>query len=138
MTDVHLAKKGDIYNVTTLISVVTYMRIRMRLWMVNPTIMCRQHLLGEHNETHMFAGTLRKKVSIDGYLIEGELDPRLLYPRHEELVAEMLRRGYGHYSPLEVPDFSYLSLREEYYINSNESLDLLLSRCANCRERYRT
>ena len=26
----------------------------MRMWMVNPRIMCRQHLLGEHVEIHMF------------------------------------------------------------------------------------
>ena len=108
----------------------------MRMWIVNPAIMCRQHLLGEHQELHTFVGTLRKKSSIDGYLIEGELDPRLLEARHEELVAEMIRRGYDHYSPIDVPDFSYLDLQEDYYINPNASLDLLLSRCANCRERY--
>ena len=108
----------------------------MRMWMVNPTIMCRQHLLGEHRETHTFAGTLRKKSNIDGYLIEGELDPRLLEARHEELVAEMIRRGYDHYSPLDVPDFSYLELQKTCYIDFDASLKLLLLRCANCRERY--
>lgn len=25
----------------------------MRMWMVDPTIMCRQHLLGEHYELHV-------------------------------------------------------------------------------------
>ena len=116
--------------------VTAAVRKRMRLWMVNPAIMCRQHLLGEHRETHTFAGTLRKKINIDGYLIEGELDPRLLVARHEELVREMLRRGYGHYSPIDVPDFSYLNLQEDYYINFDASLKLLLSRCETCRERY--
>ena len=32
----------------------------MRMWMVDPQIMCRQHLLGEHTEMHMFVGTLKR------------------------------------------------------------------------------
>lgn len=104
--------------------------------MVNPIMMCWPHLGGEHRECHTFEGVLRKKGCIDGYLILGELDPRLLEVRHEELVREMLRRGYGHYSPLTMPDISYLDLAPNCYINFGDSLELLLSRCPRCRERY--
>jgi hypothetical protein len=31
----------------------------MRMWMVNPRIMCGNHLLGEHLETHMFYGIIK-------------------------------------------------------------------------------
>lgn len=30
----------------------------MRMWMVDPKIMCRKHLLGEHLELHMLAGCI--------------------------------------------------------------------------------
>ena len=40
----------------------------MRMWMVDPKIMCRKHLLGEHVEHHMFVGTINKRISIVGYL----------------------------------------------------------------------
>ena len=32
----------------------------MRQWYVPAECMCRQHLLGEHCEHHMFVGTLKK------------------------------------------------------------------------------
>lgn len=61
----------------------------MRMWMVNPRIMCRQHLLGEHVEIHMFIGTLNRKKSVKGYLEKGLLEIHNLYARHEILVEEM-------------------------------------------------
>lgn len=78
----------------------------MRIWDVSPTILCRQHLLGEHRELralwHIL--TLDKK----GYARHPETPrwrgkPRALYLRlrHEAQVAEMARRGYNHASPLD-------------------------------------
>ena len=32
----------------------------MRQWMVDPRLLCRKHLLGEHVENHMFIGTLKR------------------------------------------------------------------------------
>jgi len=61
----------------------------MRMWMVNPKIMCRQHLLGEHVEIHMFVGTLSRGKSVKGYLEKGLLEVHNLYWRHEELVEEI-------------------------------------------------
>lgn len=72
----------------------------MRMWMTDPAIMCRQHLLGEHVELHMFVGTINKGISVAGYLSDNLLEPSSLKSRHSELVNEMLRRGYSHQSPL--------------------------------------
>ena len=71
----------------------------MRLWPVPPQTMCRQHLLGEHVETHMMVGSLIRSKSMEGFY-DGLIDTRLIRPRHDALVAEMLRRGYRHNSPL--------------------------------------
>lgn len=46
----------------------------MRMWMVDVKCLCRKHLLGEHSETHMFTGTIKKGTSILGYLKNGLLE----------------------------------------------------------------
>lgn len=71
------------------------------MWMVNPKVMCRNHLLGEHVEVHMFAWNIDNKRAIDGYLANGLLEIHNLYCRHEEIKKEMMRRGYKHNSPLD-------------------------------------
>ena len=73
----------------------------MRMWMINPEMMCNQHLLGEHVECHMIDGTLKKDRKITGYLKNNLAFPCLLKSRHLELVKEMKNRGMtGHKTPL--------------------------------------
>ena len=76
----------------------------MRIWDIEPSELCRQHLLGEHRELHGLWNilTLGKR----GYSLhpetrrwEGKL--AALYHRHEALVSEMSARGYNHNSPLD-------------------------------------
>jgi hypothetical protein len=71
----------------------------MRMWNVKTKTMCRQHLLGEHLEMHMFAGCLNKGINIEGYL-NGLVETDKLVERHRELVKEMRKRGYKHNSPI--------------------------------------
>jgi hypothetical protein len=107
----------------------------MRMWMVEPKIMCRKHLLGEHVETHMFLGTLRKKKKIKGYLNNNLFEPILLRQRHDLLVDEMKRRGMNHSSPLIVTDeYDYLSKKDLCTeIDKKKAKKDLLSRCEECR-----
>lgn len=102
----------------------------MRLWLVPTHLLCRQHLLGEHNECHMFVGTLNKGRSIRGYLHNDLLEIHSLEHRHNELAAEMIHRGYNHNSPL--PPFVF---RIEGLINVSENLEELKRRCPECRKR---
>ncbi len=76
----------------------------MRVWDVDPADLCRAHLLGEHLELHAIWTILTQDRR--GYRSHPETrrwEGRLaaLYRRHEALVAEMTRRGYGHRSPLD-------------------------------------
>jgi hypothetical protein len=103
----------------------------MRLWLVNPKIMCRKHLLGEHLECHMFVGTLNKGISVEGYVSKGLLETSKLKERHDALAYEIIRRGYKHNSPLK--EFKDMGVGE---INKENSLKELLSRCKECKERY--
>jgi len=101
----------------------------MRMWMVNPNIMCRQHLLGEHLELHMFLGTIKKGTSIEGYLKNGLLETHNIQSRHDQLVQEMIKRGYKHNTPL---DCSYNNI---VHINIEHNIEVLKSRCTRCCER---
>ena len=76
----------------------------MRIWDVPPSILCRQHLLGEHRELHALWAILTEDRR--GYAHHPETKRwrgklAALYSRHELLVVEMLRRGYQHGSPLD-------------------------------------
>jgi hypothetical protein len=101
--------------------------------MVNPRFMCRQHLLGEHVEIHMFIGTLSRGKSVKGYLEKGLLEVHNLYSRHEELVEEMKRRGYSHRSEVEE---KWRTVEKLGAIDRKKSVKELLRRCSRCKRRY--
>ena len=104
----------------------------MRMWMVNPEMMCRQHLLGEHLELHMIVGCLQKAKSLQGYLRKGLVELNAIEKRHNEIAAEMTSRGYSHKSPL--PAFGY-DIKNTGFVNKRQSLKELLRRCKECRRR---
>ena len=101
--------------------------------MVNPRIMCRQHLLGEHAEIHMFVGAIDRDYSVKGYLGRGLLEVHNLYERHKELVKEMKRRDYRHNSEI---DKKWKQAEKLGSIDQEKNLKQLLARCSRCRERY--
>lgn len=75
----------------------------MRIWDVPPSLLCRQHLLGEHRELHGLWRILTEDRQ--GYAQHPETRRwrgklAALYQRHERLAEEMARRGYRHASPL--------------------------------------
>ncbi len=102
--------------------------------MVDPRFMCRQHLLGEHAEIHMFVGAIDRGYSVRGYLEKGLLEVHSLYSRHEELVREMRKRNYRHSS--EVGE-KWRLVEQLGAIDKAENLRRLLERCSRCKERYK-
>jgi len=104
----------------------------MRMWNVDPSIMCRQHLLGEHNEMHKLVGAINKGKSIRGYIEKGLVEVHNIRNRHDELAEEMGKRGYRHRSPL--PKFR--SWRAgKVFVGSN--IADLVGRCKRCRQNLR-
>ena len=100
--------------------------------MVDPELLCRKHLLGEHVECHMFRGSLRKGTSLRGFLTANLLDSRLLANRHDQLAAEMQRRGYRHNSSLP-RDFDAAAAVSE--VDVAAAMRELAARCEECRQR---
>ncbi|MEM4605902.1 MAG: pyrimidine dimer DNA glycosylase/endonuclease V [Candidatus Pacearchaeota archaeon] len=111
------------------------------MWMVNPSILCKKHLLGEHLETHMFLGSLKKKIKMNGYIENNLLEPKKLKERHDELAIEMKKRGYNHTSDLKFEEkiLEYLDEKvKNYIIDKKASLEEILRRCNECRKRWET
>jgi len=102
--------------------------------MVPTCKMCDKHLLGEHVEIHMFVGTIKKGISIDGYIKNDLLEPKSIYLRHEEISKEMKKRGFNHKSPLPKISFSSTTIKKHinHKVNKKKSYDDLLKRCKNC------
>ncbi len=106
----------------------------MRQWLCDPKILCRKHLLGEHVEIHMFVGSINKGISMKKYAETGLLEFSSIEKRHEELVTEMVSRGYKHNSPLQ--EIKPLGDVPEIKIDKIDSLLNLLNRCEECRRNY--
>jgi len=109
----------------------------MRMWMVEPAIMCRQHLLGEHVELHMMAAHLQRGRRIDKFVTNNCAQPRSIKARHRVLAAEMIRRGYHHASPLDQPPVA-AHQHPEARVDATSALQDLLTRCQACSERFPT
>jgi len=96
--------------------------------MVNPKLLCDQHLLGEHLECHMFVTSLQNGRSVQGYLDKGLLEIHSLQNRHDALAKEMLNRCFNHRSELDPFPSTIAGCVDPY-----KSLATLGLRCAKCQ-----
>lgn len=108
----------------------------MRMWGVNPSLLCQKHLIGEHGEIHKHRHNFVKKHSIKNRISPVvQIEPENMQIRHDELVIEMLKRGYNHNSPYSQPDLSHLSHNERFAkIDINISIFDLKNRCPECEK----
>lgn len=111
----------------------------MRMWNVDPALLCRAHLLGEHRELHALVGSILKGISIEGYIkspTSGEclVEVHNIISRHEALHAEMHKRWETPYSPLK----EFVPWETPGVINAELNRVRLRLNCPHCRERYAT
>ena len=97
----------------------------------------------------MFVGSFKKKIKINGYIQNNLIEPLSLPKRHDVLAWELIRRSLlrgdrykEHKSPIIQGDeylnlISYLPEEQiNYKINQESSINDLLNRCIDCRNRY--
>lgn len=106
----------------------------MRVWDVDPRVLCRQHLLGEHRELHGLWNILTKHGGEGGYSHHPETRRWVgklgaLWARHEALVAEMGRRGYDHRSSIDTPEVPGLPQTEYIDVPERQIEILRLKPC---------
>jgi hypothetical protein len=98
--------------------------------MVDPRVMCKDHLLGEHKEIHMMVGAILAGKSIEGYILKGQIEVQSIKERHFELVYEMVvNRHWKHKTPL--PKFTPFNAG---HIDRDQSRRDLFGRCWECRD----
>lgn len=102
----------------------------MRMWMIKPQYLCSKHLIGEHVELHMLVGSIIKNKNLGGFIQNNLIDTSKIKKRHEDLVKEMIKRGYKHESPL--PEFKTRFLGK---IDPDENTKELMRRCPDCKKR---
>lgn len=109
----------------------------MRMWMINPELLCGKHLLGEHGEIHKHRHNFEKKHKITKRISPVvQIEPQSMEARHNALAMEMQRRGYNHQSPFNQPDISYLNDAERLaVVNINTSINDLITRCPECTKK---
>lgn len=100
------------------------------MWGVPPEMLCREHLLGEHVEMHMFSGSARRGISLEGYK-DGLVVLSRLEQRHDLLATELKARGYNHTSPFPPVAVS------GGWISVKDNVRELARRCPECKIRIR-
>jgi len=109
----------------------------MRIWDIDPALLCRKHLLGEHRELHGLWNILVIHGGTGGYSRHPETlrwvgKTRALYERHEALVREMERRGYAHRSPLDALLSEGSSVQDAFIDEPEVQLVILKEKPCEC------
>ncbi len=107
----------------------------MRIWDIGPKRLCRQHLLGEHRELHALWAILtqgRRGFARHPETLRWRGKLRALYLRHEQLAAEMARRGYKHGTPLPEQEATGSASQEEYKDTPAQQRLILKSKGCGC------
>ncbi len=76
----------------------------MRIWDLDPALLCDRHLLGEHREAHAIWSVLtngRRGYAHHPETVRWRGRLAALNLRHDAEVEEMTRRGFRHMSPLD-------------------------------------
>lgn len=106
-----------------------------RQWLATPEYMCKQHIMGEHAETHGFIDKMTKGHSLEGFR-EGSMffGAEFILARHDLLVPFIP----GHGSPLVITD----QMKRQYPLicptieDVKKSVGTLISRCPECARLY--
>lgn len=107
----------------------------MRIWDVDPALLCRAHLLGEHRELHglwniLTEGKAGYRNHPETLRWEGKL--AALNRRHEALVTEITRRGYRHQSPLDVSLATGAEVQDAFVDAPEEQRRILTEKPCEC------
>ena len=107
--------------------------------MVEPSVLCKNHLLGCHYEIHKHRHNFEKHHSMTGRIFPIVLiEPDHMQDYHDKLVIEMIARGYNHKSEYIQPDISYLPIGQQHARADIEyNLKDLCQRCEECKKRIK-
>lgn len=109
--------------------------------MLPPQWLCRLHLWQEHKDLHKFRGRFLNRFNLHNYRVScwyGLVEPLAMQSRHDELVEEIVRRGYKHLSPYEMPSLKRLSQADRAgTVDRKKAEKELRALCPDCADRIR-
>ncbi len=108
----------------------------MRIWDIEPSRLCRAHLLGEHAELHAIWSILVNDKT--GYARHPETlrwrgKLKALYLKHDEIAAEMARRDYAHRSDLPEHLATGSSVQDDFVDSPEAQVRILRAKGCDCR-----
>jgi hypothetical protein len=104
----------------------------IRLWLLQPKLLCNLHLWCEHIEAHVFAMLLEGKNSLQYFIDRGVVEVHNIRPRHDALAVELLRRGMKHDRKWPLPKFTEF---EAGHVDRALALRTLTAACTDCARR---
>ncbi|TAN39937.1 MAG: pyrimidine dimer DNA glycosylase [Nitrospirae bacterium] len=107
----------------------------MRIWDIPPDKLCRNHLLGEHNELHAIWNILTQGKK--GYASHPETKRwkgklKALFRVHDDIVREMRARGYNHHSPLDKSLAAGIGVQTSFVDPIEEQMEILRQKGCDC------
>ena len=108
----------------------------MRIWDLNPSLLCRNHLLGEHRELHALWTIItegKKGYSSHPETLRWVGKQRALYLRHEDLVLEMKKRGYNHASDLDKSLATGSKVQNKFVHSLKEQIEIIRKKHCDCQ-----
>jgi len=108
----------------------------LRVWDIPPSKLCRNHLLGEHNEIHALWSILindKKGFAKHPETLRWKGKLNALYNRHQEIVHEMEKRNYNHESLLDKTKAIGDKFQYEFVNTVEEQILILRKKGCKCK-----
>jgi Pyrimidine dimer DNA glycosylase len=107
----------------------------LRVWDLPPADLCRQHLLGQHNEIHALWTVITQNRA--GYANHPETQRwrthlRALYNVHNATADEMTTRNYNHRSPLDESQATGSGTQTDFVDSIERQRELLKEKGCRC------
>jgi hypothetical protein len=107
----------------------------MRIWDIDPKLLCNNHLLGEHRELHAVWNIITRGRKGYSYHPEtgrwkGKL--RALFNVHQEIAREMAARGFRHRSPLDETLATGAKVQDVLIDSLERQAEILKQKGCNC------
>ncbi len=108
----------------------------MRIWDIDTSKLCNNHLLGEHRELHAIWSILinnKKGYSKHPETIRWRGKLKALYLRHEQQVKEMKKRCFNHKSPLDIKYAAGKNVQNEVIDSIENQVKFLRKKGCECK-----
>ena len=110
----------------------------IRMWAVHPNVMCKRHLMEEHNNLHKFVSMIKRDSDLTRYKEKRFIDPKALPHRHGLIIKEFQKRGIKHSSPLSSKDINTVQMdwnEVRHKLDSYRDVNELYDKCFQCKRR---